>query len=603
VPLQPHHWPSLPHKNKSSMRSLVPLVALVSPAHAGTLSDQQLVHDDNAALSLLQLRATAIHDNTIFKHDVTEAEESPPFGGYSCALAGDTHRFYSFYSGSKVDMMAHGLYKYAESKDGRFKAQLYQSAAYASSDIGWITALAFDLDGNRLVVQSPPLSDFDSGKFVVNSYIPFEIRANDVVYTSADAPMTIPGTTIEIRAHKVPNEIEILTDGFAVRIGNGQGHAGKPSEGKSFYSWFNTAIRFDQDNFPPADDNSVCTIGPAATPIVDDTMETDWSSSFFTADDHSRICDFQQLYNKQYSKGKWVGKCTKPPPMPPAPPAKKECEQHECSWIHAQELCHSLEGDTGLYEACLFDFCVACDDYGASSLIEEIEDESPEPICVQGATECNPDEVCAKSVKMNTLSVTQSNLGGVGPDSGAEEIRYGNAAVVNGKAVDLVLTTDGTFKSSKPSKNGNSGAFGVLNVKCGSSVTVTMKVVDSDSGAPVVLDAVALTWYDLDEGKKEKGRASVKTCGSTGAIVTDNTELTLKREGDCSTATSSVAGTGKDNPKNPNQLDSLQVSRSVTLPYKGVSELTSTLSLAAGPKGRNFLFALEPSVPCRRNAH
>merc|ERR1711957_1050050 len=167
---------------------------------------------------------------------------------------------------------------------------------------------------------------------------------------------------------------------------------------------------------------------------------------------------------------------------------------------------------------------------------------------------------------------------------------------INGKTVDLVLTTDGDFKSSKPSKNGNAGAFGVLNVKCGSSVTMTMKVVDSVSGAPVVLEAVALTWFDLDEGKKEKGRATVKTCGSTGAIVTSNTELTLKREGDCSTVTSSVAGTGKDNPKNPNQLDSLQVSRAVTLPFKGVSEWTSTLSLADGHKGRNFLFALEPTV-------
>jgi len=164
--------------------------------------------------------------------------------------------------------------------------------------------------------------------------------------------------------------------------------------------------------------------------------------------------------------------------------------------------------------------------------------------------------------------------------------------------VDLVLTTDGEFKSSKPSKNGNAGAFGVLNVKCGSSVSVTMKVVDAETGAPVTLDAVALTWYDLDEGKKAKGRATVTTCGSTGAIVSENTELTVVREGDCSSATSSVAGTGKDNPKSPHQLDSVQVSRSVTLPFKQVSEFSSTLSLAKGSKGRNFLFALEPSVAC-----
>merc|ERR1719157_429962 len=125
-----------------------------------------------------------------------------------------------------------------------------------------------------------------------------------------------------------------------------------------------------------------------------------------------------------------------------------------------------------------------------------------------------------------------------------------------------------------------------------------MKAVDSETGGPVVLDAVALTWYDLDEGKKEKGRATVTTCGSTGAMVSENTELTVIREGDCSKATSSVAGTGKDNPKSPHTLDSIQLSRSLTLPFKQVSEWSSTLSLAKGPKGRNFMFAIEPSVAC-----
>merc|ERR1711957_367863 len=221
--------------------------------------------------------------------------------------------------------------------------------------------------------------------------------------------------------------------------------------------------------------------------------------------------------------------------------------------------------------------------------VAEAEDEHPQPTFIQGASECEPDEVCSKAVKMNTLSVAQNNLGGVGPDDGAEEIRYSNAAVVNGKKVDLVMTTDGTFKTSKPSRNGKSGAFGVVNVKCGSTLTVNMKVVDSETGTPVTLDSVALTWYDLDEGKKEKGRATVTACGSTGAIMSENTELTVKREGDCSSSTSSVPGTGKDNPTSPHKLNSVQIARAVTLPFKGVSEWSSTLSLAKGYKGRNFL--------------
>jgi len=326
-------------------------------------------------------------------------------------------------------------------------------------------------------------------------------------------------------------------------------------------------------------------------------MDADWSASLFTNADHSRICDYCLAYNARSGTTSGL-KCAKPPPVPPAPPAKKECEDNGCSWIHAQQLCHSLQGDDVLYNDCLFDFCLECEDDAAVQFVAEDEDENPDPICVAGAPECAPEEVCTKAVKMNTLTVSHNNLGGVGPDAGAEEIRYSNAAVINGKAVDLVLTTDGTFTSSKPSVNGNAGAFGRLNVKCGTSVTVSMKVVDAETGNPVVLDAVALTWYDLDEGKKSKGRATVTTCGSTGAIVSENTELTVEREGDCSSATSSVAGTGKDNPTSPHNLDSLQISRSVTLPFKQVSEMSSTLSLAKGFKGRNFLFAIEPSVAC-----
>merc|ERR1719329_1969390 len=353
----------------------------------------------------------------------------------------------------------------------------------------------------------------------------------------------------------------------------------------------------DPDNIPDSSENSFCVKGPAATPLADDAEDADWSISAFSQADHERICDYCDSHNAQYGFRAPI-KCQKPPPGPPIPPAKEECEKNECSWIHAQQLCSSLQGDDVLYNDCLFDFCLTCDDEIAEEFVAEDEDDNPDPMCVAGAPECAPADVCTEVVKMNTLTVSHNNLGGVGPDSGAEEIRYSNAAVVNGRKVDLVLSTDGGFKTHKASKNGNAGAFGVLNVKCGTSVTVSMKAVDAENGQPVVLDKVALTWYDLDEGRNAKGRASVTTCGSTGAIVSKNTELTLVREGDCSSATSSVAGTGKDNPKSPYHLDSVQISRAVTLPFKQVSQFSSTLSLAKGYKGRNFLFAIEPSVAC-----
>jgi len=528
---------------------------------------------EDEGLQLLQVAAKKHKHNTTH-HDFTRGD------GY-CAFWGDTHTV-AAYNGHPPDPQQHGLFNLANSKDGRFKAQLYQCAAWHSVAVSWINAMAYDIDGTRVVILPPLMSKISNNG-------PVYIRANDVEYTSAQLPFTIPGTTIEIRAHKPPYGFHIVTEGFDARV--------EMMTSTHPYCYVDTGLRLDPSNVPDTNENSFCNKGPAATPIADDAMDADWSASLFTNADHSRICDYCLAYNSRSGTTSGL-KCAKPPPVPPAPPAKKECEDNGCSWIHAQQLCHSLQGDDVLYNDCLFDFCLECEEDAAVQFVAEDEDERPDPICVAGAPECAPEEVCTKAVKMNTLTVSHNNLGGVGPDAGAEEIRYSNAAVINGKAVDLVLTTDGTFTSSKPSVNGNAGAFGRLNVKCGTSVTVSMKVVDAETGNPVVLDAVALTWYDLDEGKKSKGRATVTTCGSTGAIVSENTELTVEREGDCSSATSSVAGTGKDNPTSPHNLDSLQISRSVTLPFKQVSEMSSTLSLAKGFKGRNFLFAIEPSVAC-----
>lgn len=527
--------------------------------------------EEGDGLHLLQVAAR--------KHNDTETQFSR--GDGYCAFWGDTHTV-AAYNGHPPDPQQYGLFNLANSRDGRFKAQLYQCSAWHNPGLGWINAMAYEIDGTKIQILPPTMPiRLNNG--------PIYIRANDIEYTSAELPFTVPGTSIELRAHKPPYGFHIVTEGFDARV--------EMMSNPTPYAYVDTGLRLSPDNIPDTDENSFCVKGPQATPLADDADDSDWSVSLFSNADHQRICDYCEAYNSQSGRVANL-RCSKPPPAPPVPPAQTECEQNECSWIHAQQLCSSLQGNDQLYNDCLFDFCVECDDDAAIQFVAEDEDENPDPICVAGAPECAPVEVCEEAVKMNTLSVAQNNLGGVGPDEGAEEIRYSNAAVVNGRTVDLVLSTDGAFQTHKPSANGNAGAFGKINVKCGTSVTVNMRVVDSENGQPVTLDKVALTWYDLDEGKRAKGRATVTTCGSTGAIVSENTELTVAREGDCSSATSSVAGTGRDNPTSPHQLNSVQIARAVTLPFNGVSEFSSTLSLAQGYKGRNFLFAIEPSVAC-----
>jgi len=206
-------------------------------------------------------------------------------------------------------------------------------------------------------------------------------------------------------------------------------------------------------------------------------------------------------------------------------------------------------------------------------------------------------DVCTKSVTMNTRTLTQNNLGGAGPDTGAEELRYSKAANVNGQSVDLVVTARGGYSAGKPSATGINGAFGSINVKCNTEVTLLFKAVDSETGDAVTLDNFALTWYDIDEGKKGKGRSTVTGCGD-GLLISSSTELTVAQLGSCWTATSSVAGSKADNPSDPFTLTRAQRQRVATFPFSGASQFVSTLNVEKGYGSRNFQFAVEPGVAC-----
>jgi len=323
----------------------------------------------------------------------------------------------------------------------------------------------------------------------------------------------------------------------------------------------------------------------------DDPSTPEIESPLFTQSDHDMFC----------SKGNWVnGKTCNDANIPfsdPVPASDAACADNNCPYSMGEQLCKSLKTHEDDYEACLFDYCSTCDEEVVAAWEDWEKVIHPEPTCADGMAECSPADVCSKSSTMNTLNIAQNNLGGAGPDDGPEEIRYTKAASVNGKSVDLVVTTDGQYSAKKASVNGVSGSFGIVNVKCGTEVNLVFNVVDSETGAPVPLDNVAISWYDIDEGKKAKGRSSVTGCGD-GMLTSSSTELTLKKLGSCWSATSSTAGTAADNPSSPFTLNMQQRERVVTFPFSGVSTFTSALNVENGYGARNFQFAIEPGVAC-----
>jgi hypothetical protein len=266
--------------------------------------------------------------------------------------------------------------------------------------------------------------------------------------------------------------------------------------------------------------------------------------------------------------------------------AKEVCDdKHPELWAHAQENCAPLrEEHESFYEDCLVDECLRADDSEEEVIEGMVEAEE--------TVDAGDDRCTIEPLILKTPSY--SNLGEQGPDAGNPEgILYPEAGVVNGQVVNVRLTAVGDYTPFKVSRNSVKNGLGVLNMRCGTSASLKIKI-ESTAGEPISVDALALTVYDLDEGKKAKGRTTVTACGSTmnaGAELAENA-------GDCPSVTSTTHGTAQNNPLEASGVSDDQKARSVSFAYGAGSSFDFDLNMAKGHKGRNVLFALQPVVGC-----
>jgi len=328
-------------------------------------------------------------------------------------------------------------------------------------------------------------------------------------------------------------------------------------------------------------------------------IDFETEQSLFSSSSHDHLC--------QHCDWGGRGPCEKPPPVPPPPPSQQNCEAKGCSYETAQRLCSSLESHEAAYEDCLVDICATCGDDTdpiaiAQNAIENEEEMEPGPCCVDSTSTCGlPTDICTDSVKMNIFNQVTNNLGGVGPDAGAEEIRFSRAAAVKGQILDLIIKSKGgSYRAKSPASNGKmkSGAFGQINLKTKSEVELEFSWVDAETGASVTLEQVSISFYDVDEGKKGKSRTTLTACGADNAILTTNTELTLSTVPGCYAVSSSTHGTAADNPTSPSTLTPRQAARSVTFPFSNVDKATVTYAIGKGYGARNVFFLVEPTLAC-----
>ena len=188
------------------------------------------------------------------------------------------------------------------------------------------------------------------------------------------------------------------------------------------------------------------------------------------------------------------------------------------------------------------------------------------------------------SINFFNSTLTQNNLGGAGPDSGAEEIRFANISEANGETLDLVVTispdSDTTYDPKRAGRNMVLGEFAQINLRNDREVDLQFCFASVSTGENVVLSSFDFTFYDFDnqapyvngkgettaEGFYEQIVAGDFSEYATSTAVPTELDVGVHDDGRI-TFTSTTEGSGQDNPVNPNDLNATQMARSVTLTY------------------------------------
>ena len=125
--------------------------------------------------------------------------------------------------------------------------------------------------------------------------------------------------------------------------------------------------------------------------FADDGMDADWSNSVLTNADNFRICDFCWDYNRRSGATAHLDKWRLLDSFPTT------------FAVHSK--------GTKFYT--MFVFSISASSAMTTlqhSWFRHKEDGHPQPTCIQGAAECEPDEACTEAVDMNTLFVAQAML-------------------------------------------------------------------------------------------------------------------------------------------------------------------------------------------------
>jgi ssDNA-specific exonuclease RecJ len=204
--------------------------------------------------------------------------------------------------------------------------------------------------------------------------------------------------------------------------------------------------------------------------------------------------------------------------------------------------------------------------------------------------------ICAEPRSLNLQTVLVNNLGGHGPSTGENVIRFGAVTTVGDNTVDLIIGVAGTYERTETGRNGHVSGNHIFKIvqAPSSSTTLEFSLVDSQTNSPVVLDKFAFSFFDIDGNGYRQLKESVTVCGSSDIFLDAATEI---QESDGSQEGCKnfdpADFQGFSNPKDPSDLTDEMRQHTVTALFMQTSsfQVTSTFTGNDGKNTRPMLFA------------
>jgi len=582
--------------------------AVEDAVHVVAQEDLSDYENEFEGLSLLQLRATSGGSTSPqHKYYSNASTTGHAFSGHAfgctgrttaqdmitCGLWGDVHQHKKFHASHVGDSNGIGWYWLAKSKDSSFQAQAFYRAEVSGGVTWWTTMshFAFKFGDQTLFLDRENIGGRWIWKYFWNgeekSFADTPLEVGPVYWVNkAAGQMVQEGAQMDRIWHPIQAKDKERMSCFEY---------GAVSVWTSFADW--------QDLGGPFGNPAAVEIEGNAD-FLDDQFgqcafnqkKVDPKDILVTVAQNTKVCSDDKFNPDQ---------CDDPDP-PPTPPTKEElCEKNGVEMSHAEELCADQQAHSqDIFDDCTFDVCASTEAKSQLNAVGGAELEAammnPEAKCTVKSDDCMPCTICSAFTSVDLSNVVQNNLGGLGPDSGAEEIRYKNAINLDGKVLDVVLTAVDAYVTPKTSKNGYlTGGFGRFTMKVKTSTNFKFSFFDSGTDEPVAVKDLALTFYDLDQGKKGQQQETISACAAQEVYTTSDTELEHTSAGACHSFMSTARGTGKDNPSVSDELTKTQAARSVTFEFHARASISFSATISrAGRTPRPVLFSFEPQVAC-----